>query len=98
MVIALVLIGVAILAALVFGGKKAMAVLQEVKDVLGRIDKATNDVAAKLDKLADQIAKGGLTAAEEDGVVTELRATADRLETLGKDPANPVPSEPAPTT
>lgn len=58
---------------------------------LKRIDDATNAVAARLDKLSEQL-KNGLSAEEAAQVVAQLQADADRLEVLGKDPANPVPA------
>lgn len=69
-----------------------MAQLQEVKDILSRIDAATDGIAAKLKDLADKVEAGGLTSAEEAEVVSSLRGEADKLEGLAKDPENPVPA------
>lgn len=71
---------------------KLMAVTQEVRTVLDRLNKATNEIGAKLDRIATQIEEGGMSKQDEADVVTELRGIADRAEGLAADPSNPVPS------
>ena len=71
-------------------GEAQMAVSQAVIDALAKLDKATNDIAAKLQTLADQI-KVGMTQADVDSVVGSINTEADKLEGLAADPANPVP-------
>lgn len=68
-----------------------MAVSQAVQDVLAKLDKATNDIGAKLDALKGQI-NTGMSQADVDSVVSQIGAEADKLEGLASDPANPVPT------
>lgn len=90
----------------------------EFQTILSRIDTFSNNVssllapiAKRLDDLAAQIGKGGMTAEEESQVQATLSADADKIEAaaaaldaLGKDPSNPTPSPlpepeaPAPTS
>lgn len=72
-----------------------MAKLEDINELLSRIDHATDAIAKKLKDLADALAAGGLTAAEEEGVIAALRTEADKLEGLAKDPENPIPEVPA---
>lgn len=75
-----------------------MAVTQAMRDLLARLDSATNQIAAKLDKLADQIEAGGMSAEDEAAAAAELHATATRLEALGADETDPIPAEPTEPT
>ena len=74
--------------------RKVSAMHDEFKAAVTRLEKATTTVGARLDKLASQI-EGGLSAAEAAPIVAELTALGDKLEAMGKDPANPDP-EPMP--
>lgn len=62
-------------------------------DVLGQIDTATNEVAAKVAALRDQI-KTGMSAAEVTAVKDKLTAVETRLKGIAADPADPVPTPP----
>lgn len=59
-------------------------------EALADLDTATNEVAARLDELADQI------ETVDAGVAAQIRTRAERLRTLAADPANPVPEDPEP--
>lgn len=63
-----------------------------------RLDDATNAIAARLTKMQgtlDAAAKaGGLTADQAAALSTALEGDISRLETMGKDPVNPIPSVP----
>lgn len=72
----------------------AMATLTSFKDLLAAVDAETNRIAAKIQSLVDQLAAGGMTEAEEAEALSGLTAVADRLKTIGADPANPIPVEP----
>ena len=72
-----------------------LAVSNEIKDLVAKIDAATNDVAARIDRLSGQI-HNSMTDAEVNEVKAGLQAEIDRLTGLGKDPANPVPAPPTP--
>lgn len=59
-----------------------MTTLQEFKDLLARIEAATNNVAADLKTLADKVAAGGLTEAEETEISEALKLAAEKLEAV----------------
>lgn len=63
-------------------------------DVMGRIDAATNAVAAEVVRLRDQIGTG-MTQEQVDAVKTQMTTVAERLEGIAHDPNNPVPTPPA---
>ena len=62
---------------------------QETKDLIQKIDDATNKVAAKLQKLIDDAASAGSLSEAE--IRTALQPEVDRLNALGADDSNPVP-------
>lgn len=70
-------------------GEKLDAILAE----LSVINESTNNIAADLDRLANQIA-GGLTAEEADSVVTQLKTTSEQLKAIAA--KNPETGEPTP--
>jgi hypothetical protein len=70
-----------------------MAVSQEIKSLVSQIDAATNEIAADLTALRDQIA-GGVDAATAEEIRAGLQTQVERLTALGQDPANPVPPTP----
>lgn len=74
-------------------GDAIMATQAEFGAVLTRIDTATNEVAADLQALRDQIAGAGMSAEDEAAILAGLDAAASRLEGIGRDPENPVPVE-----
>lgn len=77
-----------------------MASQDEFNAVLGRIDTATNEIAADISGLRDQIAGLGLPSTVEADILAQLDAAASRLEGIGADNANPVPDpvpDPVPT-
>jgi hypothetical protein len=74
-------------------GDIAMAISQALTDALAAVDKATNDVAARVTTLAGQIGTG-MTQAEVDSVVAQLNTEATKLEGIAADPNQPVPPTP----
>lgn len=71
--------------------EQAMASLQSFKDLLAAVDVETNRIAAKIDELVAKLEAGGMTEAEEEEALAGLSATADRLKTIGANPADPIP-------
>jgi chromosome segregation ATPase len=67
--------------------------LDAINAQLASINESTNNIAADLDRLADQIS-GGLTAAEADSVVSQLKTTSDQLKEIAA--KNPETGEPTP--
>ncbi|SRR5258706_10578245 len=65
-----------------------MALDAGTQALITAIDTATDKIAARIQKLIDQIAAGGLSPAD---VAAALQPEVDKLNALGQDPANPVP-------
>jgi hypothetical protein len=67
--------------------------------VIARLDAATNALAEKIRtgaaKLEEALRNAGALSTEEDAALASLNTTADALEAMGKDAADPVP-EPTP--
>ena len=63
-------------------------VLDVIKDFAAKIDAATNLIAARIQKLIDQVTEGTVTPEQ---VAEALQPEVDKLEAMGKDPENPVP-------
>lgn len=72
-------------------GKLIMATADEFKIALAKVEVATTAIGARLQKYIDDKNAGGMTAAEETAALAQLGVLATSLETMGKDPANPVP-------
>lgn len=70
-----------------------MASQQDFADAFSQLNEATNEVSARIDRLIAQIETGGLSSAEESGVLDQLRAASASLAAMGQDPANPNPVE-----
>jgi len=90
--IVLVVIAVVALDMLKNQGRQIQTIMANIKDFqdqLDRIGVATDNIAADLVRLADQIEKGGLSAADETAIVDSLRAAAEKLE--GVAAVNPEP-------
>lgn len=68
-----------------------MARIDDIKTLLTAIDAATNAIAARIQKLSDQLANG-LSPEDAQAVADSLNAEVTRLQALGSDPNNPVPS------
>lgn len=75
-----------------------MATEQQVEDLIGRFNAATNAVATKIrtqrDKIAELLAAGGLTGDQETAALAALDGIAAQLEAVAADPDNPIPEEP----
>lgn len=65
-----------------------MAKQEEFDQRMADLDAATNDIAADLQSLRDQMASAGIP----DSVLTALDSRIARLKELGADPADPVPA------
>lgn len=72
-----------------------MTIKQDFDALVGKIDEGTNKVSARIDALAASV-KSNMTEAEVSDLKTKLGAEADKLEAMGKDPADPVPVDNAP--
>lgn len=77
--------------------ERAMSTVQKYNDLVQQIDKATNAIATRQQKMVDQLnnATAGLSAEDAAAIATQLQAEIDRLNALGSDPANPVPPQTA---
>ena len=60
------------------------AKIEDFQAAIVRIDVATDNIAAELKALKDQIAGGGLSADVEAQVLATLDAAATKLEAVGK--------------
>ncbi len=95
--VVLVVIAVVTLDALKNQGHKLsiiMATFQDFQDQLTRIGAATENIAADLVRLADQIAKGGLTTEEETEISDALKLAAEKLEAVAAVNPEPTPEPP----
>jgi len=63
-----------------------MAVDPKVAELITKFDNATDAIAARIQRMIDA---GGLNPESQ----AALQAEVDKLNLLGQDPANPVPSE-----
>lgn len=66
-----------------------MANLQDFKDLLTRVDVATNNIAEDLKRLAAQVEAGGLSAKDEFEISEALKLAAEKLEAVAA--VNPEP-------
>ncbi len=78
------------LAALHAQGEALMAVSQELKDAMKKVDVATTALGARFQALADRLVNDP-SPAEVAQVAAEISADADKLNAIGADPTNPVP-------
>jgi len=95
--IVLVVISIVALDMLKNQGRKIeiiMATFQDFQDQLTRIAAATENIAADLVRLADQIAKGGLTTEEETEISEALKLAAEKLEAVAAINPEPTPEPP----
>jgi hypothetical protein len=67
--------------------------IDEINEVMSEINESTNNIAADLDRLADQ-AEGGLSAEEATSHVANLRSTSQQLKAIAS--KNPETGEPTP--
>lgn len=78
-------------------GSELLMASQEVKASLARIDAATNNIAADIQRLKDGV-KPGMTEQEVAEVQQEADRIAARLEGIAADPDNPDPQAETGTT
>jgi hypothetical protein len=76
-------------------------IMASKEEVLGRLDSATNEVAADLTDLRDRLQQAIVDKDQAvqdavNAVLGDFDAPISRLEAIGQDPANPVP-DPEPT-
>lgn len=77
---------------------KIMANLEEFQQALADINEAATNIADDITRLTDQLGGGGLTVEQETQILTELRATADRLRAIADvTPEEEPPVEEPPT-
>jgi len=69
-----------------------MATKGDFDSIVGKLNTATNAVAARIQKYIDKVSAGGITAADEDKAIADLQAAADTLTAMGADPADPIPA------
>jgi len=74
--------------------KTIMANLQEFKDLLTRVDVATNNIAEDLKRLAAQVEAGGLSAKDEFEISEALKLAAEKLEAVAAVNPEPAPEPP----
>jgi len=67
--------------------------MAKMDDVLNDIDAATNEIAAVVDGLRNDI-KMGMTQAEVDAARAKGTGIVTRLKSIAADPNNPVPTPP----
>ena len=72
-----------------------MAVAQDIKDLITKVDVATTKIAERITELMDQL-DGGVSASEAEEIKSQLQPLVDQLEAMGKDPNDPVPPPPPP--
>lgn len=65
-----------------------MSRIQEVEDLIGQFKNVTDNLAAEITDLQNQI-KNGMTPAEVDQVKADLQTKIDALKALGTNPNNP---------
>jgi cell shape-determining protein MreC len=66
----------------------------KVDDLIAAFDKETTDIAARVDALVASIKANGQTlTADQEAKATAISA---RLESIGADPADPIPTLPTP--
>lgn len=71
-------------------GRIQMAFNDDIDSRMTQMDAATNEIAADLQTLRDQIA-AGVSEADKAAVLSKLDDKIARLHQLGQDPTNPVP-------
>lgn len=71
-----------------------MANLQDFKDLLTRVDEATNNIAEDLKRLAAQIEAGGLSEKDEAEISEALKLAAEKLEAVAAVNPEPEPEPP----
>ena len=73
--------------------EQTMSQAQNLNDLIAELDKATTQVANRMQGYADQLndANQGLTADEAKLIAQKLQIDIDRLTEMGKDPRNPIP-------
>jgi hypothetical protein len=69
---------------------KVNAMHEEFKAGFERLEKATTAVGERLDELAKEL-EGGVTAEEAVPLMAQLTSLGDKLEAMGKKPADPDP-------
>ena len=71
-------------------GAQLMSLTSDLNAKMTALDEATDEIAADLEALRNQVA-GGVTPADAEALVATLDMKIARLKELAKDPENPVP-------
>jgi uncharacterized membrane protein len=71
-------------------GRRQIMVNDRIEKALSDLNQATNDVAAELEQLKQQI-QGGISSDEAETIAARLDAASEKLRAMAADPNNPVP-------
>lgn len=71
-----------------------MATLEQMRAALSAIDVETTRIGVYIESILAQLNRTDLTAEEEEALLVDLQAAADRLKGVGKTPEVPIPVEP----
>jgi hypothetical protein len=82
-------LAVGLMLVLLWRMERLMAISQQILDLLARGDAATSAMAARIQKLIEAVGTG-MSEQDVEALKAALGAEADKLDALGKDPANPV--------
>jgi hypothetical protein len=85
---------ICLVALLLWRMEKIMATLADFESLLAAMAAETDRIAAKIQELINLISAGGLTAEQEEQVLSGLTSARDRLASLGLDPEDPIPPDP----
>lgn len=78
--------------------EKLMALVDDLKTGMEKINKATTKVANRLTELTAQLRDSSLSDAEKTEVLGQIDEIAGHLDEMGQNPTEPVPPEPAALT
>lgn len=70
-----------------------MAAAEQLRGMLAEINEATNNIAADIDRLLDQL-EGGVSAADATALIAEFRPVVDQLKAVAAEIPETPPVEP----
>lgn len=68
------------------GQERIMATLTDFQTAFDELNTATNDIAAEIQDLVDQIGAGGMSAVDEDAALATLRDAVTALQAVAATP------------
>lgn len=74
--------------------EQVMPGIQDFNTLLQEMNTVTNTIAANIQALLDQLAAGGMNAADEEAVRAKLSEQVDALKAVAANSANPIPPVP----